>query len=264
MDSTNLLWTLFSLVIISLAYFAIFVFVLGLGIKLYGYYKTPMPWPEVVTPAPETESGVVTRILGDILLFPNLFKADKLLWIGAWIFHVALAGILIRHLRYFTYPVPGLILSFETIALWLGYIFSLAAIYLFWRRMAFKRTLYVSTLPDYFSLAFLGAIAGTGLLMSYWARAYLVDVKAFLLGLMTLQPVAPPKHPLFLVHFILVCGLMIYFPFSKLLHAGGVILSPAHTQMYQIQKKGKRYVNPWDPNPASKPSAPVQSDPGKH
>ena len=254
MDAANLLWTLASLVIIGLAYFAAFVFLFGLFTKLYGYFRTPMPWPEVVTPAPETESGVVARIIGDVLLFPNLFKADKFLWVGAWIFHFALAAILFRHLRYFTYPVPGLVLYMETVALLFGYIFGLAAIYLFWRRLALKRTLYISNLPDYFALVLLGAIAGTGILMSYWAHAYLVDVKAFVLGLLTLNPVAPPKHPLFLVHFLLVIGLMIYFPFSKLLHAGGVFLSPSHTQLYEIQKKGKRYVNPWDANPRVKPS----------
>lgn len=263
MNAADLLWTLASLAIIGLAYFAAFVFLIGLLSKLYGYYRTPMPWPEVVTPAPETEGGVIARILSDILLFPNLFKADKYLWLGAWIFHISLAAILFRHTRYFTYPVPGLVLYMETVALLFGYIFGLAAVYLFWRRMALKRTLYVSTLPDYFALVLLGAIAGTGIMMSYWAHAYLVDVKAFLLGLMTFHPVAVPKHPLFIVHFLLATSLMIYFPFSKLLHAGGVLLTPSHTQLYEIQKKGKRYVNPWDPNPGVETSVSKHSEIGK-
>ena len=182
MDATSLLWTLASLFIIGLSYFAAFTLLVGLLVKLYGYFRTPMPWPEVVTPAPENETGVIARILGDVFIFPNLFKADKFLWVGAWVFHVALAAILFRHLRYFTYPVPGLVLYMEPVALWFGYIFGLAALYLFWRRLALPRTLYLSNLPDYFALALLGAIAATGILMSYWAHAYLVDVKAFLLG----------------------------------------------------------------------------------
>jgi nitrate reductase gamma subunit len=76
-----------------------------------------------------------------------------------------------------------------------------------------------------------------------------VDVKAFLLGLMTLRPVAPPQHPLFLVHFVLVSLLMIYFPFSKLLHAGGIFFSPTRAQPYKIQHGGQRYINPWDQQP---------------
>jgi nitrate reductase gamma subunit len=243
METSTVLWLLTANAIIGLSYFAALVFGLGLVWRLWGYMRTPMPWPEVTTPAPATEGGSLARILGDVVLFPNLFKADKSLWAGAWIFHIALGAILFRHVRYFTYPVPSLVLSMETVALYFGYLFGLAALYLFWRRLAFSRTLYISGLPDYFALALLGAIAATGLMVSYWAHAYLVDVKAFMLGLLTLNPVAPPLHPLFLIHFLLVLVLMIYFPFSKLLHAGGVFFSPSRNQPFQVQQPGKRYVN---------------------
>jgi nitrate reductase gamma subunit len=56
------------------------------------------------------------------------------------------------------------------------------------------------------------------------------------LGLLTLRPVAPPPHALFLVHFVLVSLLLIYFPFSKLLHAGGIFFSPTRNQPYDIQR----------------------------
>jgi nitrate reductase gamma subunit len=98
--------------------------------------------------------------------------------------------------------------------------------------------LYISGLPDYFALILLGLIAGTGIVLKYWAHVYLVDVKAFTLGLMTLRPVAPPAHPLFLMHFVLVALLMLYFPFSKLLHAGGVFFSPTRNQPYEVQRRG--------------------------
>lgn len=246
MDTPTALWTLASYAIIGLAYFAGITFVLGMAWRLYTYLRTPMPWPEVTTPAPKDESGALGRVLGDVLLFPNLFKADKALWLGAWLFHITLFLILIRHLRYFTYPVPSISLSLQTVALWVGYIFGLATLYLLWRRLALPRTLYVSGLPDYFALILLGAIAGTGIMVKYWAHVYLVDVKAFTLGLLTLQPVAPPLHPLFLLHFLLVLALMLYFPFSKLLHAGGIFLSPSRNQPYEVQKRGRRYVNAWD------------------
>ncbi len=242
-------WNLVSVFLVGMAYFAAAAFTLGLLAKLIGYFRTPAPLPLVTTPGPESEGGVIARLLGDVLIFPNLFKADKLLWVGAWLFHVALAAILFRHLRYFTYPVPELVLYMEPVALFFGYLFGVAALYLFWRRLALPRTLYLSKLPDYFALLLLGLIAGTGIMVSYWAHVYLVDVKAFVLGLLTLKPVAPPTHPLFLLHFFLVLLLMIYFPFSKLLHAGGIFFSPTRNQPYKIQEAGKRYVNPWDPNP---------------
>ena len=242
MDFLEATWTLISLFVIGLAYFAAAVFVLGLVWRLRGYLRTPAPLPVALTPAPKNEAGAAARVLGDILLFPNLFKADRWLWLGALMLHASLAAVLFRHLRYFTYPVPRLVLYMEPVALFFGCLFSAAILYLFWRRLALIRTLFISNIPDYFALALLGGIAATGIFTSYWAKVYLVDVKAFILGLLTLHPVAPPRHPLFLIHFLLVITLMLYFPFSKLLHAGGIIFSPTRNQPYQIQQAGKRYL----------------------
>lgn len=241
MSTSTALWTLFATFVAGLSYFAAITFVLGLLWRLAGYLRTPAPLPVVVTPAPETDGGAAVRVAGDVLLFPALFKADKALWAGAWVFHIALWVILLRHLRYFTYPVPGLSLLMSPVALWAGYVFGLAALYLFWRRLALPRTLYLSGLPDYLALILMGLIAVTGILVKYWLHVNLVDVKAFVLGLMTLRPVAPPQHPLFLVHFLLVALLLLYFPFSKLLHAGGIFFSPTRNQPYEIQKRGKRW-----------------------
>jgi nitrate reductase gamma subunit len=246
MSTSDILWTLLSLFFIGLAYFAAFAFVAGLLWKFYGYLRTPMPLPHALTPAPATEGGSVLRVLGDVIIFPNLFKADKWLWGGAWLFHVALVSVLFRHLRYFTYPVPGIVLYMEPVALFFGSLLGAAALFLFWRRLALPRTLYISNIPDYFALALLGLVAGTGLLVSYWLHVNIVDVKGFILGLMTFHPVEAPRHPLFLLHLFFVLILMIYFPFSKLLHAGGVIFSPSRHQPFQVQVPGKRYINPVD------------------
>jgi nitrate reductase gamma subunit len=231
---------------VGLAYFATFAFVGGLLWKLVGYLRTSMPLPHAITPAPKTEGGAVLRVLGDVTIFSNLFKADKLLWVGAWVFHAALVSVLFRHLRYFTYPVPGIVLYMEPVALFFGILFGAAILFLFWRRLGLPRTLYISNVPDYFVLVLLGLIGATGLMVSYWLHVNIVDVKSFILGLMALRPVEVPRHPLFLLHLFFVLVLMIYFPFSKLLHAGGVIFSPSRHQPYQVQERGKRYVNPYD------------------
>jgi nitrate reductase gamma subunit len=247
MDASDIFWNLASLFFAGLAYFSALTFVGGLTWKLIGYLRTPMPLPHALTPAPKTEGGAILRVLGDVTIFQNLFKADKWLWAGAWIFHAALAAVLFRHLRYFTYPVPGLVLSMEKVAIFFGCLFGAAALFLFWRRLGLPRTLYISNVPDYFALALLGLIAASGLAVSYWLHVNIVDVKAFILGLATLHPTVVPRHPLFLVHLFLVLTLMIYFPFSKLLHAGGIFFSPSRNQPYRIQQRGERYVNPLDP-----------------
>ncbi len=244
MNANDIIWTLLSLFFIGLAYFSALTFIVGILWRLIGYLRAPMPLPHALTPAPTTEGGSVLRVLGNLVIFPNLFKADKWLWAGAWIFHIVLAAVLFRHLRYFTYPVPGLVLDMQNVALFFGCLLGAAILYLFWRRLALPRTLYISNIPDYFALILLGLIAGTGILLNYWLHVDVVDVKGFIMGLMTLHPAAVPRYPLFLLHLFFVLVLMLYFPFSKLLHAGGVIFSPSQHQPFQIQQRGKRYVNP--------------------
>ncbi len=243
MEASDIFWNILSLFFIGLAYFSTITFVVGMLWRLIGYLRTPMPYPHTLTPGPKTEGGSVLRVLGDVTIFPNLFKADKWLWAGAWIFHAALAAILFRHLRYFTYPVPGLVLFMETVALFFGCLFGAAALFLFWRRLGLPRTLYISNIPDYFALVLLGLIAGTGLAVSYWLHVNIVDVKGFIMGLMTLRPVEIPHHPLFLLHLFFVLILMLYFPFSKLLHAGGIFFSPSRHQPFTVQERGKHSAN---------------------
>jgi nitrate reductase gamma subunit len=237
-------WNLLAGLLIGFAYLSFILFVAGFAYRIYLYAKTPAPLKIVSTPGPKTTGGVIARMAGDVLVFPNLFQADKVLWIGAWTFHVCLAFVFLRHARYFLYPVPEWLINLQSPGILLGFILPIPALYLFWRRIALPRNLFISGLPDYISLMLIISIAATGMLVSYYARVYVVDVKAFILGLLTLKPTAPPAHPIFLVHFVLVCLLMIYFPFSKLMHAGGIFFSPTRNQRDNVLQK--RHVNPWD------------------
>ena len=244
MTDAAMIWNVLVALIIGIAYLSAFIFIGGLLLRLTLYIKTPVPLKIVQTPGPKSASGVVARIAGDVLIFPNLFQADKLLWLGAWIFHACLFLITTRHLRYFLYPVPEFIINWQTICVYAGFFFPIPALYLFWRRMAMSRVLYISGLPDYITLILLAGIASTGMLVHYFARVYLVDVKAFTLGLVTFAPVPPPPHPIFLVHFLLVCALLMWFPFSKLMHAGGIFFSPTRNQIDNVLYP--RYVNKWN------------------
>jgi nitrate reductase gamma subunit len=49
---------------------------------------------------------------------------------------------------------------------------------------------------------------------------------------------------LFYIHLFLVCVLLSYFPFSKLLHMPGIFLSP--TRNLANNSRMKRHINPWD------------------
>jgi hypothetical protein len=51
---------------------------------------------------------------------------------------------------------------------------------------------------------------------------------------------------LFYIHIFLVSVLFMYFPFSKLMHMGGVFLSP--TRNLANNSRIVRHINPWNPD----------------
>ena len=105
---------------------------------------------------------------------------------------------------------------------------------------------YISLPADYFALFLLLGVAGSGVLMRYVTRVDLVSAKELALGLVALHPVAPPDIGIpFYVHVFLVSVLFAYFPFSKLMHMGGVFLSP--TRNLANDNRRRRHVNPQNP-----------------
>ena len=63
---------------------------------------------------------------------------------------------------------------------------------------------------------------------------------------MSFHPVIPEGiSSLFFLHLFFVTVLMAYIPFSKLMHMGGVFLSP--TRNLANNNRMKRHINPWNP-----------------
>ena len=228
---------------IYLPYLSAGIFVIGVLRRLWIWARTPVPLRIVTTPAPRTRGGVLWRLIGDALWFPSLFKADKTLWAAGFSFHLLLWLLLLRHLRYFLYPLPGWVEGIQTLGLYAGYLAPIPLAALLARRLVDEKTLYISILGDYFSLLLLLSITVSGILLTAFFRTYPVDVKAMIQGLLHFHPVVAPVHWLFSLHFILVMILLIYFPFSKLMHAGGLFFSPTRNQRANFEK---RFVNPWD------------------
>jgi nitrate reductase gamma subunit len=120
-----------------------------------------------------------------------------------------------------------------------------ALVFLLQRRLRNPRVRYVSLYADYFALFLLLGIAVSGILMRYFSHVDLEGVKELALGLVTFSPVVPATvAPVFLVHLTLVSTLFVYFPFSKLVHMGGIFLSP--TRNLANDSRRRRHVNPWD------------------
>jgi len=65
------------------------------------------------------------------------------------------------------------------------------------------------------------------------------------MGLVTFRPVIPEGiGALFYVHIFFVSILLAYFPFSKLMHLGGIFLSP--TRNMTTDTRARRHINPWN------------------
>jgi nitrate reductase gamma subunit len=235
-----------------------------------GQQKT-MPW---IKPAnidnPSTTGGVVVRMILEVVFLRSLFRNtkcelkegdkisyewEKWLWLFSLTFHWAFFTVLFRHLRFFTDPVPACVdlvakldgfLQIGLPGLMLSGVALLAAVtLLFLRRILIPQVKYISLGSDYFPLFLIFGIAFTGILMRYFTKVDIVGVKEFTMSLVTLNPhVIKGIGGVFYVHLFFVSVLLVYFPFSKLMHLGGIFMSP--TRNLVNNSRVKRHVNPWN------------------
>jgi nitrate reductase gamma subunit len=227
----------------GLFYLATAVLVAGLAVRIRQYAGTPAPLKIPTTPAPTTRGGVALRLLREVVLFESLFKATLWTWLFGWVFHAAMALVLLRHLRYFTEPVWGWVAFVQPFGVYAGFAMVAGLAGLWARRFLVDRVRYISTPSDHLMLALLVAIAASGLAMKYVAHTDVVAVKSFFLGLMRFQVRELPADPLLAVHLGLVAALMLVFPFSKLLHAPGLFFSPGRNQADDPRER--RHLAEW-------------------
>lgn len=233
-----MLSTLFAL----LFYGATVLFIAGLALKIRKYARTPAPLKIPTTPAPTTGRGVAFRMFREVAFFESLFKSNKWIWVFGYMFHGALALVLLRHFRYFTdswfwveiVQPFGVYASFAMV-IGLGGLWA--------RRFLVERIRYISNPSDHLMLALLLGIGLSGMFMKFVDKTDIVAVKIFFQGLMRFQIHELPAHPALLIHLGLVAVLMIVFPISKLLHVPGVFFSPTRNQVDNPREK--RHLAPW-------------------
>ena len=224
---------------------AVTVFVVGLAMRIARYARTPAPLKIATTPAPTTKTGVVMRMFREVVFFESLFKSTKWTWLFGWAFHMGLALVLLRHLRYFLDPswVPGPIWLLLELIQPFGVYAAFAMVGglggLFLRRLLVDRVRYISAPSDYLMLILLMLIGSSGLAMKFLAHTDIVAVKQFF----TFSGGTLPADPPLLVHLALVALLLIIFPFSKLLHVPGVFFSPTRNQVDNPREQ--RHIAPW-------------------
>jgi nitrate reductase gamma subunit len=290
---------------IIIPYIALAFFLLGIIYRVIKWSFSPNPFRIPTTAGqqkslpwikpsrldnPSTTIGVLGRMFFEVFLFRSLFRNtslefrqgsrityewEKWLWIAALAFHYSFLVVILRHLRFFTEPIPGFVRILESLdgffemgiapfagfalpgILISGFVLLAAVTYLFLRRIYISQTRYISLPADYFPLFLILGIGTTGVLMRYMGAftqnlfnfdlftVQVVQVKELGIGLITGNPVIPEGiGTLFFIHLFLVCVLIAYFPFSKLMHMGGIFLSP--TRVLANNNRVVRHVNPWN------------------
>lgn len=237
-----------------------------------GQQKT-LPWIKSnELEAPHTTLGVVMRMALEVLLFRSLFRgtkatvaegpkisysSSKWLWGAGLVFHWSFLIVFLRHFRLFVEPVPFFVTGIEALDGFMqvtlptfyisGLVLLAAVTYLFIRRVVIPQVKYISNAADHFPLFLIMAIAVTGIMMRHLTKTDVVGVKEMIQGLMRFSPVLPEGiGSIFFIHLFLVSALLIYFPFSKLMHAGGVFMSP--TRNMKNNSREVLHINPWNPD----------------
>ena len=224
-------------------YAATLILIAGLIWKISRYIFTPAPLKIPVTPAPVTWAGVPVRLGQEILLFASLFKSNKWIWLFAVLFHAALLLVVMRHLRYFIEPVWFWVGLVQPFGIYAGFAMVAGLLGLWARRFVVDRIKYISGPSDHLMLALLVMIGISGLLMKFVSRTDIIHVKTYFLGLLRFDIQGLPTDPLLLAHLTLVLILMIVFPFSKLLHAPGIVFMPSRYQVDNAREK--RHIVRW-------------------
>jgi nitrate reductase gamma subunit len=250
------------------------------SIPTTGGQQKSLPWiKHAQFDCPVTKWQVVVRMALEILTFRSLFRNTRMklkeagrlayqleifLWVGALAFHYALLAVLFRHLRFFIEPVPFLVQLVENIDSFFrveiiypafkfglpnvyisGFVLIAAVGYLFLRRLFVRPAKYISLASDYFPLFLIFGIALSGIFMRYITKIDVTAAKELAMGLVTFRPVIPEGiGALFYVHIFFVSILLAYFPFSKLMHLGGIFLSP--TRNMTTDTRARRHINPWN------------------
>ena len=270
--------------LVVLPYVAFLVFLVGFIYRIIIWARSPVPFRIPTTCSqektlswiktnpvenPSSYWGVIGRMAQEIFLFRSLFRntnveiidgrpvygSAKWLWFFGLLFHWSLLIIVLRHLRFFIEPIVPWISALSAVdgffeigipTLYLSDAAILTGLtFLFLRRVVIPQVRYISLFTDYFSLLLIASVVSTGLLMRHFFPVDLNAVKTLALGWVTFSPFVPTGASIvFYMHLCFVFVLLAWFPFSKLMHAGGIFLSP--TRNLANDNRMRRHLNPWN------------------
>ena len=204
---------------IIIPYAAILTFFVGIIVRVIGWARSPVPFRIPTTAGqqwslpwikhnridnPKSTAGVIIRMAFEVLTFRSLFRNTRLefregpkigyewekwLWLAALAFHYSFLVVILRHLRFFTEPIPGFVHLLESLDSFLeagiaplqgfgvpgmllsGFVLMAAVTFLLLRRIVISQMRYISLPADYFPLFLILGIGTTGIMMRYGGMA---------------------------------------------------------------------------------------------
>lgn len=211
-----------------LPYVVVPAFVAGMGYRFWTWSQSPQPAKMTLFPA---GGSTFREVLAETLLFPSLFRGDRVLWFLAWFFHATLALVFLGHIRVFTGAADRILEAFGMTPKGLdlmsgvvggaaGILLLVIGLLLLLRRVALPRVREITGVPDVLAILLLLVIIITGDLLRFSAPFDLEQTRGWAASLLTFSPVVP-KNDMFLIHLALSQVLILFIPFSKILHLGG-------------------------------------------
>lgn len=215
-----------------MVYLAVAVFILGMTYQVYQWLRAPKSRIKTgVFPKPGSGAARWGEVLIDSFTFPQAMKMDRTIWVFTILFHFALLGAFVGHLRLvheFT-PLLNLLGSkgMDQFALWsggvMGVLLIVALIYYLFRRLTtpYKE---ISVPEDFILLFLLILVVVMGDHMRFIGKIHAADYRIYFQSLLAFKPAFPkvladfPTKWALVFHVLFANLLFIYFPFSKLVH----------------------------------------------
>ncbi|RMG68035.1 MAG: hypothetical protein D6710_10640 [Nitrospirae bacterium] len=147
----------------------------------------------------------------DVVLFRRLFRINKPLWFGEWLFHITFLLVVISHLRLLISGLPRWWHHFVCIGKYAGLLMPLSVFYILVVRVTVDWKRYLS--PGNLLLISLIFCAGlSGVLLRHIFRVDIIAVKAYMTGLFVFKPSLFPESNILYLHYLTALAILLYLP----------------------------------------------------
>lgn len=217
-----------TLVGVVLPYVAVLFFVGGALYRLGGWGKAPKKLNWKLYPVPEGLKGEAAYILEEWVSFKMLFRHNRTVWLGSYVFHMSLVGLAVWFLLLLLGVTVPWLVRVGAAALFLS------SAYLFLVRLWVPQIRLISSPVEFFNLALFMAIAALG--WSLMGREMGPELRSWAISVLSLKPRAITGEGALVVLVFLLEFFLAYLPFSKMFHAA--------SKYFAFHKS--RWLNPYE------------------